>query len=41
MASDTFLNSIEVNFKKATRYIQKMDGSEVFSEALANQNNAG
>ena len=32
MASDAFLNSIEVNFKKATRYIQKIDGSEAFSE---------
>ena len=37
MASDSFLNSIEVNFKKATRYIQKIDGSEAFSEELANQ----
>ena len=37
MASDAFLNSIEVNFKKATRYIQKIDGSEAFSEDLANQ----
>ena len=37
MASDAFLNSIEVNFKKATRYIQKIDGSDAFSEDLANQ----
>ena len=37
MASDAFLNSIEVNFKKASRHIQKIDGSEAFSEDLANQ----
>ena len=37
MASDAFLNSIEVNFKKATKYIQKIDGSENFSQDLANQ----
>ena len=37
MASNAFLNSIEVNFKKATRYIQKTEGSEAFSEDLANQ----
>ena len=37
MASDAFLNSIEVNFKKATRYIQEIEGSETFSDDLASQ----
>ena len=26
MASDAFLNSIEINFKKAAQYIQKIEG---------------
>ena len=37
MASDAFLNSIEINFKKAAQYIQKIDGSEILSEDLSNQ----
>ena len=37
MASDAFLNSIEINFKKAAQYIQKIDGSETLSEDLSNQ----
>ena len=39
MASDAFLNSIEINFKKATQYIQKIYGSEILSEDLSNQIN--
>jgi len=35
MASDAFLNSIEINFKKATQYIQKIYGSETFSKDLS------
>ena len=37
MASDAFLNSIEVNFKKAIEYIQKINGVEALSNDLANQ----
>ena len=37
MASDAFLNSIEVNFKKAADYVQKTYGTEVLSQDLANQ----
>ena len=37
MASDAFLNSIEVNFKKAIEYIQKINGVETLSNDLANQ----
>ena len=37
MASDAFLNSIEINFKKAAQYIQKIYGSETLSEDLSNQ----
>jgi glutamate dehydrogenase (NAD(P)+) len=37
MASDAFLNSIEVNFKKAIKYIQKTNGIETLSDDLANQ----
>ena len=37
MASDAFLNSIEINFKKAAQYIQKIDGNEMLSEDLSNQ----
>ena len=37
MASDAFLNSIEVNFKKAADYVQKTYGAEVLSQDLANQ----
>ena len=37
MASDAFLNSIEINFKKAADYIQKIDGPTILSEDLANQ----
>ena len=37
MASDAFLNSIEVNFKKAADYVQKIYGIEVLSKDLANQ----
>ena len=37
MASDAFLNSIEINFKKATQYIQKIYGGETLSEDLSNQ----
>jgi glutamate dehydrogenase (NAD(P)+) len=37
MASDAFLNSIEVNFKKAIKYIQKTHGIEALSDDLANQ----
>ena len=37
MASDAFLNSIEVNFKKAADYVQKVYGVEVLSKDLANQ----
>ena len=37
MASDVFLNSIEINFKKAAQYIQKIDGNEILSEDLLNQ----
>ena len=37
MASDAFLNSIEINFKKAAQYIQKIDGNEILSEDLSNQ----
>ena len=37
MASDAFLNSIEINFKKAAQYIQKIDGSGILSEDLSNQ----
>ena len=37
MASDAFLNSIEVNFKKAADYVQKVYGTEVLSQDLANQ----
>ena len=37
MASDAFLNSIEINFKKAAQHIQKIEGSETLSEDLSNQ----
>ena len=37
MASDAFLNSIEINFKKAAQYIQKIEGSETLTEDLTNQ----
>ena len=37
MASDAFLNSIEVNFKKAVEYVQKIYGVDTFSQDLANQ----
>jgi glutamate dehydrogenase (NAD(P)+) len=37
MASDEFLKSIEVNFKKATKYLQKINGEEFLTDDLANQ----
>ena len=37
MASDAFLNSIEVNFKKAIKCIQKTHGIDTLSDDLANQ----
>ena len=37
MASDDFLKSIEVNFKKATKYLQKINGEEFLTDDLANQ----
>jgi glutamate dehydrogenase (NAD(P)+) len=37
MASDEFLKSIEVNFKKATKYLQKINDEEFLTDDLANQ----
>ena len=37
MASDAFLNSIEVNFRKAVKCLQDTDGLEFLSSDLANQ----
>ncbi len=37
MTSDTFLNSIEDNFKKATKYIQKIYGKDFLPDDLADQ----
>ena len=37
MASDAFLNSIEVNFRKAVKCLQDADGLEFLSSDLANQ----
>ena len=37
MASDAFLNSIEVNFKKSIKYIQKINGVESLPNDLADQ----
>src|SRR6056300_3224 len=37
MASDEFLKSIEVNFQKATKYLQKINGEEFLPDDLANQ----
>ena len=37
MASEEFLKSIEVNFKKATKYLQKINGEEFLTDDLANQ----
>lgn len=37
MASNEFLNSIEVNFKKATKYIQELYGKDFLSDDLAEQ----
>ena len=36
MASDAFLNSIEINFKKAAQYIQKIDGNETIRRVNLN-----
>ena len=40
MASSAFLNSIEVNFRKAVKCLQDTDGLEFLSSDLANQINA-
>ena len=37
MASDAFLNSIEVNFQKAVKCLQESEGKEFLSPDLANQ----
>ena len=37
MASDEFLKSIEANFQKATKYLQKINGVEFLPDDLANQ----